>query len=73
MTGRPIFKHGRDGAHPGVSAGGPPLKLYAAARIVLDPARRAGVRFRVLKNRPAAAFAGGELAWSGGAGFAKPA
>ena len=55
------------------SAGGPPLKLYAAARIVLDPARRAGVRFRVLKNRPAAAFAGGELAWSGGAGFAKPA
>ena len=55
------------------SAGGPPLKLYAAARIVLDPVAQAGVRFRVLKNRPAAAFAGGELAWSGEAGFAKPA
>jgi recombination protein RecA len=55
------------------SAGGPPLKLRAAARIALDPLARAGVRFRVLKNRRAAAFAGGELAWSGGAGFAKPA
>jgi len=66
---------GRTDAEGGeeTSAGGPPLKLYAAARIVLEPAAGAGVRFRVLKNRPAAAFAAGELAWSGGAGFAKPA
>jgi recombination protein RecA len=66
--GRPEAEGGEE-----TSAGGPPLKLYAAARIVLDPRSRDGVRFRVLKNRPAAAFAGGELAWSGNAGFAKPA
>jgi recombination protein RecA len=66
--GRPDAEGGEE-----TSAGGPPLKLYAAARIVLDPVAEAAVRFRVLKNRPAAAFAGGELAWSGEAGFAKPA
>jgi recombination protein RecA len=66
--GRPDAEDGEE-----TSAGGPPLKLYAAARIALDPAAGACVRFRVLKNRAAAAFAGGELAWNGGAGFAKPA
>jgi hypothetical protein len=66
--GRPDAEGGDE-----TSAGGPPLKLYAAARIALDPAGEARIRFRVLKNRPAAAFAGGELAWSGGAGFVKPA
>jgi RecA/RadA recombinase len=66
--GRPDAQGGEE-----TSAGGPPLKLHAAARIALDPMARGGVRFRVLKNRPAAAFAGGELAWSGGAGFVKPA
>ncbi len=66
--GRPDAEGGEE-----ISAGGPPLKLHAAARIALDSVARAGVRFRVLKNRPAAAFAGGELAWSSEAGFAKPA
>ena len=66
--GRPDAESGEE-----TSAGGPPLKLRAAARIALYPIAQAGVRFRVLKNRPAAAFAGGELAWSGGPGFAKPA
>jgi len=66
--GRPDAEGGEE-----TSAGGPPLKLHAAARIALDSAARSGVRFRVLKNRPAAPFAGGELAWSGEAGFAKPA
>jgi RecA/RadA recombinase len=66
--GRPDAEGGEE-----TSAGGPPLKLRAAARISLDAAGHAGVRFRVLKNRPAAAFAGGELAWNGEIGFAKPA
>jgi recombination protein RecA len=66
--GRPDAEGGEE-----TSAGGPPLKLYAAARIALDGVAEAGVRFRVLKNRPAAAFAGGQLAWNRGSGFAKPA
>jgi recombination protein RecA len=44
------------------SAGGPPLKLYAAARIALAAAGRS-VRFRIVKNNLAAAFASGVLEW----------
>ncbi|PWU01097.1 MAG: hypothetical protein C5B51_23690 [Terriglobia bacterium] len=50
------------------SAGGPSLKLYAAVRIALSAAGRK-VRFRVLKNRYAAAFTAGELEWRRGVGF----
>ena len=52
------------------SAGGPPLKLYAAVRIALGPAGRRRVRFRVLKNKVATAFAEGHLEWKPGLGFA---
>ena len=53
------------------TAGGPALKLYAAIRISLD-ARAAGrVRFRVLKNKAAAAFGEGELRYQSGLGFLK--
>ncbi|MBZ5583603.1 MAG: DNA recombination/repair protein RecA [Acidobacteriia bacterium] len=60
---------GRAGAaalEPETSAGGPSLKLYSAVRIALQPG--AGVvRFRILKNRVAAAFQEGELRpFSGG-------
>ncbi|MBV8729123.1 MAG: hypothetical protein JO336_04875 [Acidobacteriia bacterium] len=44
------------------SAGGPPLKLYAAVRIALSAHGRI-VRFRVVKNSVAAAFGTGELEW----------
>jgi recombination protein RecA len=51
------------------SAGGPPLKLYAAVRIVLGPGAGKQVRFRVLKNKAAAAFQEGQLEWSPTLGF----
>jgi len=53
------------------SAGGPALKLYAAARIGLQPAAASRVRFRILKNKAAAPFACGELVWRGAGGFAE--
>jgi RecA/RadA recombinase len=53
------------------TAGGPALKLYAAARIALRPEKGARVRFRILKNKAAASFAGGELEWRGATGFAE--
>jgi recombination protein RecA len=53
------------------TAGGPALKLYAAARIGLQPSAGARVRFRILKNRAAASFAKGELEWTGARGFAE--
>jgi recombination protein RecA len=53
------------------TAGGPSLKLYAAARIALQPAPGARVRFRILKNKAAASFASGELRWTGAKGFAE--
>jgi len=53
------------------TAGGPALKLYAAVRISLE-ARGAGrVRFRVLKNKAAAAFGEGDLHCQRGPGFMK--
>jgi recombination protein RecA len=60
----------RDGAGRQVetSAGGPPLKLHAAVRIAMA-ARGRRVRFRVLKNRVAAALTEGELLWKPGLGF----
>jgi recombination protein RecA len=53
------------------TAGGPSLKLYAAARVALRPQPGARVRFRILKNKAAAAFAEGELAWRDAKGFAE--
>ena len=51
------------------TAGGPSLKLHASARIALRPASAARVRFRILKNKAAASFASGELAWTPSRGF----
>ncbi|HUI53478.1 MAG TPA: hypothetical protein VLY04_00810 [Bryobacteraceae bacterium] len=51
------------------SAGGPPLKLYAALRIELDEPAGRRVRFRVVKNRAAAAFREGQLERQTGGGF----
>ena len=59
------------GGETETTAGGPPLKLYAAVRIALGPAGERRVRFRVLKNKVAAAFAEGELKWKPGLGFAE--
>lgn len=50
------------------SSGGPPIKLHASVRIALSAAGRR-VRFRVLKNKLAAAFTAGELEWRTGSGF----
>jgi recombination protein RecA len=51
------------------SAGGPPLKLYAAVRIALDTARAGHMRFRILKNKGAEAFTEGILRWEKGTLF----
>ena len=59
------------GGEAETSAGGPPLKLYAAVRIALGPAGERRVRFRVLKNKVATAFAEGALKWKPGLGFAE--
>jgi recombination protein RecA len=53
------------------SAGGPPLKLYAAVRIELDAARGSQVRFHILKNKAAEAFMEGKLRWENGWRFAE--
>jgi recombination protein RecA len=54
------------------SAGGPPLKLYAAVRISLEAAgNTTSVRFRILKNKTGVAFAEGHLRRHGRFGFAK--
>jgi recombination protein RecA len=59
------------GGEAETSAGGPPLKLYAAVRIALGPGGRRQVRFRVLKNKAATAFVEGDLMWKPGLGFAE--
>jgi recombination protein RecA len=59
------------GGEAETTAGGPPLKLYAAVRIALGPAGERRVRFRVLKNKVATAFAEGDLRWKAGLGFAE--
>lgn len=53
-----------------ISAGGPPLKLYADVRIALESVRPGDVRFRVLKNKTGGAFAAGKLHWEDGWKFA---
>jgi recombination protein RecA len=57
------------GGEAETSAGGAPLKLFAAVRISLGPGAGRRVRFRVLKNKSAAAFGEGELEWNQGRGF----
>jgi len=59
------------GGEAETSAGGAPLKLYAAVRIALSPAGDRRVRFRVLKNKVATAFGEGDLKWKPGLGFAE--
>jgi recombination protein RecA len=51
------------------STGGPPLKLFAAARISLHADAPGQIRFRVLKNRASGTTKEGELLWENGAGF----
>lgn len=51
------------------SAGGPGLKLYAAVRILLEPAARDKAHFRILKNRAGEPFRDGQLRWQTGLGF----
>ena len=51
------------------SAGGPPLKLYAALRLALEEQSGDSVRFRVLKNKVAGAFRRGRLRRSRGGEF----
>ncbi len=55
------------------SAGGAPLKLYAAVRIALEPVEAGQVRFRILKNTAGEGYGRGELRWIPGAGFAETA
>jgi len=57
------------GGEAETTAGGPPLKLYAAVRIALGPAGERRVRFRVLKNKVAAAFVEGDLKRNPDVGF----
>jgi recombination protein RecA len=59
------------GGEAETSAGGAALKLYAAVRIAFGPGTGDRVRFRVVKNKVAAAFEEGELEWSQGSGFAE--
>jgi recombination protein RecA len=49
------------GGEEEISAGGPPLKLYACVRLAVDSQAEGQMRFRVLKNKAAAAFRGGRL------------
>jgi recombination protein RecA len=60
-----------DGGESETSAGGPPLKLYAAVRIALSRADARRVSFRILKNKVAAPFTEGELEWRQGSGVAE--
>jgi recombination protein RecA len=60
----------RAGGEQETSAGGPGLKLHAAARIAMAATGRR-VRFRIVKNSLGAAFATGYLQWLEGAGFAE--
>ena len=53
------------------SAGGAPLKLYAAVRISLEPAEAGHVRFRVLRNKAGDAYQTGDLRRLPGGGFAE--
>ena len=51
------------------SAGGPPLKLFAAVRIAMLPAGGSRLKLRVIKNSVGAAGTDRELEWRRGSGF----
>jgi len=59
------------GGEAETSAGGPPLKLYAAVRIALFAAGARQIGFRVLKNKVSEGSQEGRLEWRRGGGFAK--
>jgi recombination protein RecA len=59
------------GGESEISAGGPPLKLYAAVRIALFAAGARKIGFRVLKNKVSEGSSEGRLDWRRGGGFAK--
>ena len=59
------------GGESETSAGGPPLKLYAAVRIALFAAGGRQIGFRVLKNKVSEGPPEGRLEWRQGTGFAK--
>jgi RecA/RadA recombinase len=59
------------GGEAETSAGGAPLKLYAAVRIVLFGLGARQVGFRVLKNKVSEGSPEGFLEWRRGGGFAK--
>lgn len=62
-----VLNQSRGGAEEGErSAGGPPLKLYSAVRIVLDSSSAHQVRFRILKNKSGEAYTEGTLRWKSG-------
>jgi recombination protein RecA len=51
------------------SAGGPPLKIFAAIRVALVPVAGTHLCLRVLKNKVAAQASGRKLEWVRGSGF----
>lgn len=53
------------------SAGGPPLKLHAAVRLMLAPSGGNRLTLRIVKNKVAPAIAGRWLEWRRGGGFAE--
>jgi recombination protein RecA len=59
------------GGEAETSAGGPPLKLYAAVRIALFAAGARQIGFRMLKNKVSEGAPEGRLEWQRGGGFAK--
>ncbi len=61
---------GREGEELETSAGGTPLKLYAAVRIQMDPAS-GGARLKAVRNRLAAGAQEANLVWKPGGGFAE--
>ena len=63
-----VRTHMEAAGEPETTAGGPSLKLHAAVRIALGAKGRL-VRFRIVRNQLASAFATGELEWRPGMGF----
>jgi len=62
---------GASGEEAETSAGGPPLKLYAAVRIALFALGGRQIGFRVLKNKVSEGTLEGRLEWRRGVGFVK--
>jgi len=65
------WRPGEGGTEAETSAGGAPLKLYAAVRVALFGAGSRQAGFRVLKNKVSEGLAEGRLAWRQGEGFTK--